>query len=393
MNETPLVLRTGTIYTSPDEQPIHHGVVVIEAGKVSAVGPRVLTPIPQAARTLDCSACTITAGFWNSHVHFFERKWADAASIPREELTLQLQDMLTRFGFTSVFDIGSMWENTRSLRNRIESGEASGPRIRTAGPGLVPPGALPPDIVINMMGCMKFDAPEIADASQAANAARKLLDQGVDAIKVFLSSPRSAPLSADVIEAAANEAHRSGKLVFAHPNTGADVLTATRGGVDIIAHTTPHTGAWDDAMLTAMRERRMALTPTLTIWKWYARHDRLSSQRKITNTEIDQLRAWLACDGDVLFGNDLGAVDYDPREEYLLMSEAGMSFPQILASLTTKPAERFGESEKLGRIAPGFEADLVVLNGDPSKDIRALTSVQHTLRSGEIIYSASKVLG
>jgi imidazolonepropionase-like amidohydrolase len=215
----------------------------------------------------------------------------------------------------------------------------------------------------------------------------------VDAIKVFLSSPRSAPLSANVIEAAASEAHRSGKLVFAHPNTGADVLTAARGGVDIIAHTTPHTGAWDDEILTAMRERRMALTPTLTIWKWYARHDRLSTQQKITNTEVDQLRAWLACDGDVLFGNDLGAVDYDPSEEFVLMAEAGMSFPQILASLTTTPAGRFGESHKLGRIAPGFEADLVVLKDDPSKDIRALTSVQHTLRSGEIIYSVLKTLG
>ena len=388
-----LALTGGTIFTSPEATEIHDGVVIIEGGKITAVGPRTAISIPPTSRKLDCSNCTITAGFWNSHVHFFERKWADVASIPREELALQLQDMLIRFGFTSVFDIGSMWENTSALRNRIESGEVPGPRIRTAGPGLVPPGALPPDIVINMMGCMKFDAPEIADASQAANAARKLLDQGVDAIKVFLSSPRSAALSADVIEAAANEAHRSGKLVFAHPNTGADVWTATRGGVDIIAHTTPHTGAWDAATLTAMRERRMALTPTLTIWKWYARHDRLSSQRKITNTELDQLRAWLALDGDVLFGNDLGAVDYDPSEEYLLMTEAGMIFPQILASLTTTPAARFGESEKLGRIAPGFEADLVVLNDDPSKDIRALTSVRNILRSGEIIYSASKVLG
>ena len=54
---------------------------------------------------------------------------------------------------------------------------------------------------------------------------------------------------------------------------------------------------------------------------------------------------------------------------------------------------KLGINTDLGRLAPGFEADLVVLNGDPSKDIRALTSVQHTLRSGEIIYSTSKVLG
>jgi hypothetical protein len=58
---------------------------------------------------LDCSGLTITAGFWNSHVHFFERKWANAATIPAPELTRQLQEMLTRYGFTSVFDLGSMW--------------------------------------------------------------------------------------------------------------------------------------------------------------------------------------------------------------------------------------------------------------------------------------------
>src|SRR5206468_726999 len=102
---------------------------------------------------------------------------------------------------------------------------------------------------------------------------------------------------------------------------------------------------------------------------------------QVTNTEIGQLRAWLAVGGTVLFGNDLGAVDYDPGEEYALMAEAGMSFDQILASLTTSPADRFGESNKLGRIAEGLEADLVILKGDPSRDIRAWTAVQYTLRA------------
>ena len=72
------------------------------------------------------------------------------------------------------------------------------------------------------------------------------------------------------------------------------------------------------------------------------------------------------------------------------MSEAGMSFRQILASLTTAPAERFGESKQLGRIAAGFQADLVVFKGDPSKDLRALTAVQYTLRAGRILYGANQ---
>jgi imidazolonepropionase-like amidohydrolase len=79
--------------------------------------------------------------------------------------------------------------------------------------------------------------------------------------------------------------------------------------------------------------------------------------------------AWVATGGTVLFGTDLGAVDYDPSEEYALMAEAGMSFRQILASLTTAPAERFGESKELGQIAQGFQADLVILKDDSSKNI------------------------
>ncbi|HEY3053606.1 MAG TPA: amidohydrolase family protein, partial [Thermoanaerobaculia bacterium] len=103
-----------------------------------------------------------------------------------------------------------------------------------------------------------------------------------------------------------------------------------------------------------------------------------------------QVRAWLASGGTVLFGTDLGAVDYDPSDEYALMAEAGMSFLQILASLTTAPAERFGETKRLGRVAAGFDADLVVLKDEPSRNVRALAAVQYTLGDGKIIYRASE---
>src|SRR5262245_28704067 len=383
-----LALVRATIYISPTERPIRDGVVLIHGGKIVAVGRSSAIRIPQTTQLIDCSGLTITAGRWNSHVHFVERKWANAGEVPASELGRQLQDMLTRYGFTSVFDLSSLWKNTRSLRDRIESGEVPGPRIRSTGEGLVPKGALPSETVVNMMGWMNVPVPEITDAAQAAAASRQLLDDGVDGIKLFRSSPRSAPLPDSVLRAAVNEAHRSGKPVFLHPDSGEDILAAVRSGVDIIAHTTPHSGPWDETVLTAMKERRVALIPTLTIWKYYMRHDRVSAQEQVAKTETGQVRSWIAAGGTVLFGNDLGAVDYDPTEEYSLMAEAGMSFPQILASLTTAPAERFGESKQLGRIASGMEADLVVLKEDPSKDIRALTSVKYTLRSGKIIYRA-----
>jgi imidazolonepropionase-like amidohydrolase len=378
-----------TIYVNPVDEPIRDGVVLIQGEKIVSVGRRAQLQFPETAHALDCFGLTITAGLCNSHVHFFERKWADAAAIPAPELTHQLENMLTRYGFTNVFDTGSVWENTRRLRDRIDSGEVPGPRIRSTGEGLVPPGALPSDQVLGMMGVMKLPAPEVADAAQAAAAARKLLDAGVDGIKLFASAPRGAPLPESVFQAAVDEAHLANKPVFVHPNNAADVLAAVRGGVDIVAHTTPHSGPWEDSLVTTMKERRVALTPTLTLWKYYMRHDRLSAQEKVADTEVSQLRAWLAAGGTVLFGTDLGAVEYDPTEEYTLMAQAGMTFPQILASLTTSPTERFGDANKLGRIAPGFQADLAVFQQDPATNLQAMAHIKYTLRAGKIIYRAA----
>jgi dihydroorotase-like cyclic amidohydrolase len=123
---TGLALTGGTVYVSPTHDAVRDGVVLIEREKIAAVGPSRLVPIPSGSATLDCSGLTIAAGLWNSHVHFFECKWAEVATIPAHELNRQLAMMLTRYGFTSVFDIGSMWENTRQLRARIESGEVCG---------------------------------------------------------------------------------------------------------------------------------------------------------------------------------------------------------------------------------------------------------------------------
>src|SRR5262245_10630357 len=183
---TGFALAGATVYTSPTEEPLRDGVIIINDGKIAAVGNRAATPIPTDSAVLECSGLAITAGFWNSHVHFTERKWANASEIPVADLSRQLQDMLTRYGFTSAFDLSSSWQNTRNLRDRIDSGAAPGPRIRSTGEGLVPPNALPPDIVIQMMGWMKVPVPEIADAAQARAAARRLLDAGVDAIKLFM---------------------------------------------------------------------------------------------------------------------------------------------------------------------------------------------------------------
>jgi imidazolonepropionase-like amidohydrolase len=77
--------------------------------------------------------------------------------------------------------------------------------------------------------------------------------------------------------------------------------------------------------------------------------------------------------------------EYDPSDEYTLMAEAGMTPRQILASLTTAPCEKFGESARRGRVAVGMAADLVVFDSNPLRDVRAFAAVRYTIRDGKII--------
>jgi len=103
---------------------------------------------------------------------------------------------------------------------------------------------------------------------------------------------------------------------------------------------------------------------------------------------VAELCAYAQTDGDILFGTDIGYIDhFDTTLEFTLMSQAGMNFRQILASLTTNPAQKFAYSNRTGRIAKGMEADLEVLRSDPAQDATAFSQVRYTIRSGKVIYS------
>ncbi|MGH9613972.1 MAG: amidohydrolase family protein, partial [Bryobacteraceae bacterium] len=109
--------------------------------------------------------------------------------------------------------------------------------------------------------------------------------------------------------------------------------------------------------------------------------------------QAEQLNAFLRAGGDVLFGTDVGYTDvFDTSEEFKWMSRGGMSYRQILASLTENPARRFGFSARSGRISKGFDADLVVLRADPSRDVAAFSQIRYTIRNGIVIYTSGSQL-
>jgi imidazolonepropionase-like amidohydrolase len=382
-----LALVGAKVYPAPDAKPIANGVVIVENGKIAAVGHRATTKIPSGVTVLDCSGTVLTAGFQNSHVHMAAPEWDDAAHIPGPQVTRQLQDMLTRHGFTTVVDLGSVLPNTLALRNRIESGEVPGPRILTAGGPIFPENGIPaylkdkPAEVIKLF--LQPSTPEEVTSDVRSNIAR-----GANVVKIMTSTwvggNKIIPMRVDIASAAVEEAHRHNVLVFTHESDVPGLEVALQACVDVLAHAVRNTGGWSDSYLSRMKAANTALVPTLNL---YAQLDWMADI-------LHQVSEYSRMGGQILFGTDAGDQNGDdPTREYVLMQRAGMSFSQILASLTTAPAERFGESGQRGRIAPGMDADIVLLGADPADDIQAFAKVRYTIRRGAVIYSAARTPG
>jgi imidazolonepropionase-like amidohydrolase len=389
-------LLTGArVYAGPDQRAIEDGAILLRDGKIAAVGPKSAVTPGNTSLHAQCSGGFVTAGFQNSHVHFIGERWSEAATKPAAELSRSMAEMLTRFGYTTVVDIASDRGNTLALRARVERGEIAGPRILTVGWALFPPSGIP--IYLDSFPREFTERlPQPPDAEAAARVVRENLEAGADATKLFLVTPQArgalARMPAEVARAAVEETHRRGKPVFAHPTDIDGVRAALAAKVDILAHST--LGArtlWPESFLREVVASKVAMIPTLKLLGYELDKEKVPRDvgEPLIALSVDQVKAFSAAGGEILFGTDVGYMsDFDPAEEYRLLARAGLSPMQILAALTTTPAARWKESARRGRIEPGMDADLVVLDADPVSDVAAFAKVRCTFRAGKLIYAA-----
>lgn len=375
-----VALTGGRVISSPDALPIDDAIVIVQGGRISAIGPADRVAVPTDARVIDCKDLVIVAGFQNSHVHFAEEKWALASEQPASTLAAQLQAMLTGYGFTTVVDTASLLDNTIEIRRRIEAGEVAGPRILTAGLALYPPDGIPFYVRDAVAPNLLTLLPQPSTAAQGAGTVRSNLNGGADIVKLFtgswVSRQQVVPMPVPVASAAVAEAHRHGKVVFTHPSNVAGLEVALEARVDVLAHAIDDTQGLSSEHLKRMQAQNVALVPTLKLLAADGRRD-----------VLNQVRDYARAGGQLLFGTDVGYLpDYDPMAEYALMEAAGLTWRQILASLTTAPARRFNESGRRGELVPGMEGDIVALGSDPTQGARAFADVRYTFRGGRLIF-------
>jgi imidazolonepropionase-like amidohydrolase len=258
----------GQVQPEPEAAVIVDGVVLIADGRITAVGRRADVAVPPGATMIDGTGGTVTAGFWNSHVHLMSAALENAESAPAAQLSEGLRAMLTSHGVVHAVDTGSRLGNTLALRRRVENGEIRGPTIRTAGTGFVPEGGSPYYL-------LPVRLPEFRNGAQTAVLVNGELDGGADVVKLFTGSwarqDAIVVMPVDLVRAATSAAHGRGKMVIAHPSNSAGARAAIEGGVDVLAHTFPSEldrRPWDRALPGMMRERGMALIPTLKLFPY-----------------------------------------------------------------------------------------------------------------------------
>jgi imidazolonepropionase-like amidohydrolase len=376
-----LLLQGGSVLGSPEATAISDAIVVTSAGAITAVGRAGEVAIPPEARVIDCTGKTIVAGFWNSHVHFTEAAWKNGASAPAASLTSHMQEMLTRWGFTTVWDVGSHPDDSLPLRRRVNAGEVLGPTIYLAG-NIFPkdghPAYLPADLQL----------PIASTPEQAARWARTYMQLGLDGLKLFTGVYKGegnpvVNMDVTIGRAAVDVAHALGKPVFAHPQNSTGLETVIAAGVDVMAHTTPQQRGYTPAQLARFKEQNVALSPTLSLYAKIPAPPEVTA--RLVDNVVGQLKSFSENGGMVLFGTDVGYTQlYDTTLEYELMHRV-LSARQILASLTTNPAQYFKAAKK-GRVEKGFDADVVVLDGDPTADVTNFAKVAYTIRAGQVIY-------
>ena len=254
-----LALIGAKVYPSPTDPPIENGTILVRDGHILAVGPSPTIKIPHDATLIDCTGLVVTAAFWNSHVHILTPGLLHVRDSRIPELDEQLDMMFNRWGFTTVFDISSVLDNTLALRRRIEDKQLRGPHLLTVGE---PIWTIEPVYVRDFLNENHIPIPSTETVDQAISLVRDHAAKGANGIKLFTGSYQGggkvAVLPLAIAKAAVAEAHRHAMAVFAHPQNLDGVAVAIDSGVDVLAHTVPQSPPWTADFVARLRSANIA---------------------------------------------------------------------------------------------------------------------------------------
>lgn len=374
--------------------------IIVDGGVIIAIGDGLAVQYPQA-QLIDLHQLHAIPGLIDTHLHIsygFAGSSAGNAwnrlfdeTTPPERLAAAIENARKTLetGVTTARDLFAFDGVDFQLRTLIDSGVVPGPRLLLSGVGIHP---------MTLPGTNTDEVEErVANISAAA---QRIVASGADWIKIFATTGSADDLSGKQnyfypeIKAAVDIAHAAGLRVAVHSYSPEAVSDALRAGVDSIEHPV----GLDDDTLQTWASTNVFYVPTIDHNRYYAEYRHEYGYDEKTEAElkafvkenVSTLRGAHRAGVRIAMGSDavMSMFGQNTRElEWFV--KAGMTPAEALQTATSNAAELLGKEDKLGRLQPGYLADIVAVCGDPLADIRAVTRhVEWVIKSGRILVSS-----
>lgn len=412
------VFRNATVLDGTENMEPRIGrTVLVEDGRIAAVGPAAEVDAPMGAREIDLGGAYLLPGLINMHVHLCGSGRPTSAgdagalmkrldnpvgrAIVRGLLRKRAQQQLAS-GVTTVRGAGDPLYGDIAVRDEFNAGKHVGPRLIASGTGVTVPGG---------HGAGLFA--QIAESPEdAAELVREIAAHGADVIKLFVTGgvfdaekvgePGVLRMSEEVARAACEAAHRLGLSVMAHVESTEGVRVALRAGVDTIEHGAPMTPEIVDLYRGGAGTQLEGRTPSVTCTISPALPFVKLPPEKTHSTEVQKANGDIVCEGIVQSARDALAAgipvglgtdsscpfvtQYDMwREVAYFAKYVGVSNAFALHTATAVNARLLGLGDETGTVEVGKSADLIVVGANPLDDLSALRDVRHVMCRGAFV--------
>jgi imidazolonepropionase-like amidohydrolase len=384
--DTLYLLKPAHIFDGESAQLHDNWVVLVRGEKIEAVGPASQIKAPADAKVIDLPGMTLMPGLIDAHSHillhpYSETVWND--QVAREALSLRVARATNHLrstlmaGFTTLRDLGTEGAGYADvgLKQAVNQGIIPGPRLFVATRAIVATGSYGPKGFASEWNVPQ-GAEEASGADELTHAVREQIGKGADWVKLYADyrwgagGTAHATFTLDEMRLAVEVAKSAGIPVSAHSTSTEGARRAILAGVETIEHgdgLTPE-------LFRMMKERGTALCPTLSV----ASAATMENKKRV-------FKEALASGVTIASGSDVGVFAHgDNAREIETMVAWGMPIIDALRSATSMDVRVLHMEDKIGRVKTGLFADLIAVEGDPTKDVSALRRVRFVMKDGTV---------
>jgi imidazolonepropionase-like amidohydrolase len=394
------VIHAGHMLDVKTGRMIENATVVIQGDKILSIGPLAVGNPPAGMKEINLPNATLLPGLIDAHTHItYDPNFGYqelGISIPKEALIGAKNARVTlEAGFTTIRNVGARGYADVALRDAVNDGLVPGPRMMVSGPALSIAGGHCDQNLLPFE--WHAQAEGTADGIEAVqHKVRETIKYGADVIKVCATGgvlskgddPRASQYTLEEMKAIVADAHRLGRKVAAHAHGSQGIAWAAEAGVDSVEH-----GSYiDDAGIQAMKAHGTYLVPTLYLGDWMAENAAriglpemyAGKMRTIIPIARQNIKKAFDAGVKIAFGTDAAVYPHGLNaHEFAVYVKLGMTPVQAIQTATVNAADLLGWKQ-IGSIEPGNYADIIAVNGDPTKDVTLLENPAFVMKGGVV---------